>query len=198
MTLERTIARTVQDGRCDLDASRQSMERDSAPHIAPCFYHSVLEPPLVWLVGSHPGCYCSPVDMVNPRIFPATHSLDHWMSKGAMGERVWLNRDAVPVPVYHRRVPNVLSAISAISVLFIIWGVLMFDLWPTLFGTMLAYLSKLWFVDRMVWIWQDMQDATPEYKAGKFTRLSNIVSHLLLLYHFGPILLLVNPVFHNQ
>ena len=35
----------------------------------------------------------------NPRIFPAPHSLDHWMSKGAMGERVWLNRDTVPVPV---------------------------------------------------------------------------------------------------
>ena len=34
----------------------------------------------------------------NPRIFAAPQSLDHWMSKGAMGERVWLNRDAVPVP----------------------------------------------------------------------------------------------------
>jgi hypothetical protein len=58
-----------------------------------------------------------------------------------MGERVWLNRDALPVPVYHRIVPNVLSAVSVSSVLFIIKGVL------------LAYLSKLWFVDRMVWIW---------------------------------------------
>src|SRR5665647_1988481 len=86
------------------------------------------------------------------------------MSKGAMGERVWLNRDAVPVPVYHLRVPNVLSAISAISVLFIVWGVLVFDLWPTLFGTLMAYMSKLWFVDRMVWLWQDMQDTNEEYR----------------------------------
>jgi hypothetical protein len=89
------------------------------------------------------------------------------MSKGAMGERVWLNRDAVPVPAYHRTVPNVLSAVSAISVLFIIWGVFVFDLWPTLFGTMLVYLGKLWFVDRMVWIWQDMQDASPEYRSWR-------------------------------
>jgi hypothetical protein len=44
------------------------------------------------------------------------------MSKGAMGERVWLNRDAVPVPAYHRTVPNVLSAVAVISVLFIVWG----------------------------------------------------------------------------
>ena len=89
------------------------------------------------------------------------------MSKGAMGERVWLNRDSVPVPAYHRTVPNVLSTVSAISVIFIIWGVLVFDLWPTLFGTMLAYLGKLWFVDRMVWLWQDMQDATPEYRSWR-------------------------------
>ena len=87
-----------------------------------------------------------------------------------MGERVWLNRDAVPVPAYHRTVPNVLSTVSAISVIFIIWGVLVFDLWPTLFGTMLAYLSKLWFVDRMVWLWQDMQDATPEYRSWQIQK----------------------------
>ena len=85
------------------------------------------------------------------------------MSKALPGERVWLNRDAVPVPAYHPTVTNVLSAVAAISVLFIIGGVLMFDPWPTLFGTMMAYLGKLWFADRMVWLWNDMQDALPNY-----------------------------------
>jgi hypothetical protein len=103
----------------------------------------------------------------NPRIFPAPQSLDHWMSKAVLGERVWLNRDVVPVPAYHRTVPNVLSAVAAIGLLFILWGVLMFDPWPTLFGTMMAYLGKLWFADRMVWIWNDMQDATPEYRSWR-------------------------------
>jgi len=103
----------------------------------------------------------------NPRIFAAPHSLDHWMSKGVMGERVWLNRDAVPVPVHHQKVPNVLSVVAAIGLLFIIWGVLVFDLWPTLFGTLMAYMGKLWFADRMVWLWQDMQEASPEYRAWR-------------------------------
>ena len=85
------------------------------------------------------------------------------MSKVLPGERVWLNRDAVPVPAYHRTVPNVLSAVAAISVLFIIWGVLMFDPWPTLFGTMMAYLGKCGLLTRMVWLWLDMQDASPNY-----------------------------------
>lgn len=100
----------------------------------------------------------------NPRIFAAPQSLDHWMSKGVLGERVWLNRAAVPVPTYHRTVPNVLSAVSAIGMVFIVWGVFVFDPWPTLFGAMVVYLCKLWFVDRMVWLWNDMQDAEPEYR----------------------------------
>jgi len=106
----------------------------------------------------------------NPRIFPAPQSLDHWMSKVVLGERVWLNRDSVPVPAYHRTVPNVLSAVSATGVFFIIWGVLMFDPWPALFGTMMAYLGKLWFADRMVWLWNDMQDASPEYRRWRIQK----------------------------
>jgi hypothetical protein len=51
----------------------------------------------------------------NPRIFPTPASFDHWMSKTILGKRVWLNRDAVPVPGYHRTVPNTLLAISGIG-----------------------------------------------------------------------------------
>jgi len=104
---------------------------------------------------------------LNPRIFPAPQSLDHWTSKGVLGERVWLNRDTVPIPVHHRTVPNILSAISTIGMIFIIYGVAVFDPWPTIFGTMLVYMSKLWFLDRMVWLWNDMQDATPEYRSWR-------------------------------
>jgi hypothetical protein len=103
----------------------------------------------------------------NPRIFPPPQSLDHWMSKGVLGERVWLNRTAVPVPLHHRKAPHLLSSVSAIGMLCIIGGVLVFDPWLTVFGTMLAYMGKLWFVDRMVWVWNEMQDATPEYRSWR-------------------------------
>jgi hypothetical protein len=98
----------------------------------------------------------------NPRIFPAPTSLDHWTSKAVLGERIWLNRDAVPVPVYHRTVPNVLSAISGTGMLFVFWGLLMFDTWPTVFGMVIVYSGKIWFLDRMVWLWEDMKEI-PEY-----------------------------------
>lgn len=104
---------------------------------------------------------------VNPRIFSVPQSLDHWTSKAVLGERAWLNRDVVPVPVYHRTVPNILSAVSGIGMLFVLWGVLVFDPWPTIFGTMIVYLGKVWFLDRMVWLWADMQDAVPEYQGWR-------------------------------
>lgn len=105
----------------------------------------------------------------NPHIFPAPKSFDHWTSRAVLGERVWLNRDKVPVPVHHRTVPNILSAVSGIGLVFVIWGVLVFDLWPVLFGTVIVYLGKLWFIDRMVWLWQDMKDATEEYRSWQGT-----------------------------
>lgn len=87
-----------------------------------------------------------------------------------LGERVWLNRDTEPVPVYHRTVPNILSAVSGIGMLFVIWGVFVFDMWPTLFGAVVVYLSKLWFFDRMVWLWSDMQEATEKYRKWGMAR----------------------------
>mgnify|MGYP000902133774 CR=1 FL=1 len=105
---------------------------------------------------------------LNPRIFPPPQSYDHWTSEGVLGERVWLNRDAVPVPVHHRLVPNVLSTVSGVGMLFVGWGVLMLEVWPTLFGTALVYLGKLWFLDRMVWLWHDMRDTAEEH--GEWTR----------------------------
>jgi len=100
----------------------------------------------------------------NPRIFPAPASLDHWSSKAVLGERVWLNRDVIPVPEHHRTVPNILSIVSGTGMLFVLWGMLMFDLWPTVFGMALVYCGKLWFLDRMVWLWEDMKDANEEYR----------------------------------
>ena len=34
------------------------------------------------------------------------------------------------------------------------------DVWPTLLGCALVYLAKLWFLDRMVWLYEEMKTAT--------------------------------------
>jgi hypothetical protein len=93
----------------------------------------------------------------NPRIFPAPRTFDSWASKAVFGERFWLNRDVVPVPVHHRTVPNILSAVAGAGMLLVVWGVYAFDPWPALFGMALVYCGKLWFLDRMAWLYEDMQ-----------------------------------------
>ncbi len=63
----------------------------------------------------------------------------------------------------HQLAPNILSTLSGIGSLCVIGGVFSLEIWPTLFGAVVVYLSKRWFLDRMVWLYQDMKDATPEY-----------------------------------
>ncbi|PKL59860.1 MAG: hypothetical protein CVV33_05680 [Methanomicrobiales archaeon HGW-Methanomicrobiales-4] len=100
---------------------------------------------------------------LNPRLFSEPDSFDHWSSKAVFGERLWLNRDQVPIPLHHRRVPNILSVVSGIGMLLVIWGVIFFEIWPTLLGATVIYLSKLWFLDRMVWLWEDMNADIDNY-----------------------------------
>ena len=101
---------------------------------------------------------------INPRAFPPPRSTDNWASKGVLGERVWLNRREVPVPEHHRLVPNILSAFSVVGAVFFIWGLVWLEIWPALFGLVLVMLCKLWFVDRMVWLYEDMKDQHPPYR----------------------------------
>jgi hypothetical protein len=58
-----------------------------------------------------------------------------------------------------------LNIVSGLGVPFIIWGLVKLALWPVLFGSALVYLGKLWFLDRMVWLYEDMKDADPQYRS---------------------------------
>lgn len=102
---------------------------------------------------------------LNPHVFPKPHSTNHWISKGVLGERVWLNRDRVPVPQHHRRVPELLNTIAAVGGIFVIWGLVAFSVWGIVFGYTLVTLGKLWYIDRMVWLYGEMKDVNPEYRS---------------------------------
>ena len=91
---------------------------------------------------------------VNPRAFPPPARLDNWASRGVLGERVFLNRRP-EVPAHHRRWAAGLSlaAVPGLAVLGI--GLWRLDLGWVIFGTVLATGPKVWFVDRMVWLYAD-------------------------------------------
>ena len=100
----------------------------------------------------------------NPRIFPPPATTDRWASKGVLGERVWLNRRAVPIPAHHARAANVLSVVSLLGVLPYAYGLFVLGPFETLLGLAVIMLSKLWFLDRMVWLYADMNAQVPEYR----------------------------------
>jgi hypothetical protein len=102
--------------------------------------------------------------VLNPVFFQKPASTKSWESRSVLGERVWANRDRVPVPDRHRRLPAVLNGISSLGMLLSIWGVIALSVWPAVMGVALAYIGKSWYLDRMVWLYEDMQHV-PEYSA---------------------------------
>ncbi|MDJ0590488.1 MAG: hypothetical protein QNJ72_10885 [Pleurocapsa sp. MO_226.B13] len=101
----------------------------------------------------------------NPRVFPQPKSTNNWASKAVLGERVWLNRDNIPVPQHHQKIPNILNLISASGIPFLVLGLVNLEIYPTLIGTILVILGKLWFIERMVWLYEDMKDNHAEYSS---------------------------------
>ncbi len=95
---------------------------------------------------------------VNPRLFAPPAHMNAWMSRGVLGERLWLARDTVPVPRRHARLPNILSGVVLVGVLLALYGVLALSRWPVVTGVAVATLAKLWFVDRMVWLHNDVKE----------------------------------------
>ncbi len=96
----------------------------------------------------------------NPRAFGPPDSTDNWASKGVMGERIFLNRATNPVPAHHLKAAHILTAISIIGVVILIYGLIVLNPWATVCGVAVTILSKVWFVDRMVWLYADMKTRT--------------------------------------
>jgi hypothetical protein len=97
----------------------------------------------------------------NPRVFPKPASTDNWASKAVLGERVWLNRQAVPIPSGHARAAVLLSGISGIATIILAYGLWVLDPTVTILSLVLVIMAKTWFLDRMVWLYQDMNAKLP-------------------------------------
>lgn len=101
---------------------------------------------------------------LNPRIFPVPRRTDRWSSLATFGERVWLARGRVPIPSHHVLTAHILSIVSGAGALLCIYGLIVLDGWMITAGVAVSVLAKLWFCDRMVWLYWDMIDADPAYR----------------------------------
>ncbi len=93
---------------------------------------------------------------LNPRLFKAPQATDNWMSQGIMGERVWLARKQTPIPTHHAEAITVLNVANGIGLVVMFFGVWFYDVGFTLAGMILSMGAKLWCVDRMIWLKNDM------------------------------------------
>lgn len=92
---------------------------------------------------------------LNPRLFSEPKSLDNWASKGALGERLFLDRRNSKIADHHIRMAHILTAASAVGAVILIYGLYKLSFWATTSGLILSIVPKVWFMDRMAWIYQD-------------------------------------------
>lgn len=100
---------------------------------------------------------------INPRIFPPPASTRSWASRAVLGERIYLARATVPVPREHAVAANLLAAGGMAAMLVMIGGLLLAQPALYLAGAVAAFLMKMWFVDRMVWLFNDMRRIHKDY-----------------------------------
>lgn len=49
-----------------------------------------------------------------------------------------------------------------------IWATVTYSMWGAVLGVSLAYLGKSWYLDRMVWLYEDMKTANEEYASWDY------------------------------
>ena len=81
---------------------------------------------------------------------------------------MWLNRDAVPIPDHHTVMARRLSIVAGLGFFGHLYGLYALAIWPTVLGGAFVYLGKMWFLDRMVWLYEDMKDSDPRYGAWSY------------------------------
>ncbi len=99
---------------------------------------------------------------LNTRIFPKSKSYDNWYGRGAFGERVYAARKKVPIPKHHESFAKGLTVLNVVFSITWIYGLISLNYELAITGTFLQLTAKFWFIDRMVWLFNDMYDH-PEY-----------------------------------
>jgi len=92
----------------------------------------------------------------NPRAFKEPADLNNWASKVVLGERLFLARHSMHIPDHHFKAVLILVMLSAAGIIPCIYGVWVYNAWAAAFGCTLTVLPKIWFCDRMVWIYEDL------------------------------------------
>lgn len=105
---------------------------------------------------------------LNVRIFLVPKRKNNWMSKGMMGEHVWDARKTIPIPPQHAKMVALLNSFLGIGFIPFAMGFYQLDVWMVITSTATTATVKLWFLDRLAWLFDDMNETHITY--GKWLR----------------------------
>lgn len=93
---------------------------------------------------------------INPLIFPKPNDLSGWASKAVMGEQIYLNRDNTSLPEHHQLpLYTILKLTASLGFILSFWAAYTYNITLCILAVLITYLAKSWFLDRMVWLYQD-------------------------------------------
>jgi hypothetical protein len=111
---------------------------------------------------------------LNPRLFSAPIDKGTSAAKAVMGERLFLVRKTSAVPQRHVSMAHWLTALSLAGAVVIAYGVIMLDARATLAGLAVAMTDKLWFCDRMVWLYGRARGLCHQFSLSTASRKASI------------------------
>jgi hypothetical protein len=105
----------------------------------------------------------------NPLLFKPPRSTKNWASKAVFGERIWVNSDRSDLPdQFNSVMPTVASAYQAVGLAPLAYGLSKLRLGPTVGGMLIVQGGKLWYLDRMVLLFDEMKTRKPEYARWEY------------------------------
>ena len=106
---------------------------------------------------------------------PRARNDSAWISRGVFGERFWSERGHGPVPGRRQTAPHVLNLAALAGLPFTVWGVAALDVWPAVFGMALTIGAKLWYIDRMALLYDEIVRERPDLRYDPKTASSSPV-----------------------
>ena len=108
---------------------------------------------------------------LNPRLFGVPTSTRNWASRAVFGERIWADRRNVDIPdQFTSRVPNLANAYSSIGLAALVYAIVTVNVWMAIAGVVIVHGGKLWYMDRMVLLFDDMKHRDATYASWEYGR----------------------------
>ncbi|MFN3662246.1 DUF6653 family protein [Yoonia sp.] len=97
---------------------------------------------------------------LNPRLFSPPASVNNWMTKGVLGEHIWLARGKDRDLAHHAPVIRNLTISTSAGTILLLTGLAVLNVPMTTTGLAITMLTKLWILDRMVWVYTEIGEGS--------------------------------------